>query len=134
MKNRKKYCNKTGKFSYPSEAAASRAKNKYDDIKRVYHCKSCSGWHSTSQTIKQTLDQSSLSLEEVKELEYKKLKKENNRLSNSLRRAKGEIKNLKHNIEKQKEALKKYKSLKDPVKDLERKGFKNFLKSTFSKN
>lgn len=66
MKNRRKYCNKTGKFSYPSESAASRAKNKYGDIRRTYFCNSCGGFHTTSQTIEETLEKGNLSKEEIK--------------------------------------------------------------------
>lgn len=53
MRNTEIICPKTGKHRYPSEAAATRAMNRYDDIKRVYKCKHCEnsegfqGWHTT---------------------------------------------------------------------------------------
>lgn len=42
-----KRCEKTGKHSYSSQSAATRAINKYADIKRAYKCVSCNGWHTT---------------------------------------------------------------------------------------
>ena len=41
-------CRQTGKHIYNSEAKANRAKNKYPDIRRYYHCEHCEGWHTTS--------------------------------------------------------------------------------------
>lgn len=43
-----KYCEKSGKYCYPSEAKAIRAVNRYEDIKRSYLCGSCGFWHTTS--------------------------------------------------------------------------------------
>lgn len=42
------YCSQTKKFCYSSEAKANRAKNRYEDIRRVYHCEHCGNWHTTS--------------------------------------------------------------------------------------
>jgi|TARA_R110000822_G_scaffold6851_14_gene28712 hypothetical protein len=53
MRNKEVLCPKTGKHMYPSEAAAQRAMNKYEDIKRIYKCSFCEdhqgfhGWHTT---------------------------------------------------------------------------------------
>lgn len=41
-------CKGTGKFCYSSEASATRALNKYSNIKRTYKCDSCNKWHTTS--------------------------------------------------------------------------------------
>lgn len=39
------------KHIYSSEACATRAMIKYDDIKRVYKCDYCNKWHTTSMDI-----------------------------------------------------------------------------------
>lgn len=45
-----KYCEESGgKYIFSSEAKAFRSLNKYEDIKRVYHCPFCDEWHTTSQ-------------------------------------------------------------------------------------
>jgi len=51
-KHRNTHCKEAGKYTYPSEAAASRTLNKYEDIKRTYLCKGCGGWHITSMTMR----------------------------------------------------------------------------------
>ena len=50
MKNDVKVCEVCKKHCYPSESAATRAMNKYPDIKRVYMC-SEGNWHTTSMGI-----------------------------------------------------------------------------------
>lgn len=45
------YCKETKKYRYSSEAKANRAMNKYKDIRRVYYCNSCDGFHTTSMGI-----------------------------------------------------------------------------------
>ena len=40
-------CSETGKHCYTSQAQATRAINKYDNIRRVYHCNHCKQWHAT---------------------------------------------------------------------------------------
>jgi len=47
-KNLTQYCDNTKKYCYSSQSKAYRAKNRYDDIKRIYYCNSCSCWHTTS--------------------------------------------------------------------------------------
>lgn len=49
MKNKPEYCKVTGKYIYSSEAKATRAVEKYDDIVRCYYCHNCGGFHTTSQ-------------------------------------------------------------------------------------
>lgn len=53
MRNKTRTC-ECGKHSYPSEAAANRAKLKYDDIKRIYPCYDTGKevWHTTSENYK----------------------------------------------------------------------------------
>ena len=63
-----KYCNKTKKYIYSSEAKAVRAVNKYDEIQRAYFCEHCEGFHTTSQTIAQTLADGEISCEEENRL------------------------------------------------------------------
>jgi hypothetical protein len=41
-------CKETGKYCYSSEAKATRALNRYDEIERIYLCSSCNNWHTTS--------------------------------------------------------------------------------------
>ena len=50
-----KYCKVTKKYCYSSEAKATRAMNRYDDIKRVYLCEHCNSWHTTSMSYKEAL-------------------------------------------------------------------------------
>jgi hypothetical protein len=61
-------CKTTGKLSFASEAKAIRAVNKYDEIKRSYWCKSCLGFHLTSETEGQTLGRNILDCEEENKL------------------------------------------------------------------
>jgi len=51
MKSEVHYCPATGKFIYTSEAKATRAMNRYDDIRRTYFCDKCSGWHTTKMGV-----------------------------------------------------------------------------------
>lgn len=51
MRQEVKYCKETGKFCYSSQAKAVRAKNRYEDINRVYRCDSCNSWHTTKMGI-----------------------------------------------------------------------------------
>lgn len=44
------YCKETSKYIYSSEAKATRALNRYEDIKRVYFCEYCKGFHTTSMS------------------------------------------------------------------------------------
>lgn len=46
-KEHSKYCKETKKYCYSSEAKATRAKNKYENIRRVYFCESCGSFHTT---------------------------------------------------------------------------------------
>jgi len=48
MKFRNEHCSHNGKYIYCSEEKARRALERYDDIKRVYECPECKGWHTTS--------------------------------------------------------------------------------------
>ncbi len=43
------YCKITKKYIFSSEAKAMRSLNKYEDIKRVYFCKHCESFHTTSK-------------------------------------------------------------------------------------
>lgn len=47
---------KSGKYVYTSEASATRAMNRYSDIKRVYRCDICNNWHLTSMSIGLAVD------------------------------------------------------------------------------
>lgn len=73
MKQKVEHCKETGKFIYSSEAKAMRALNRYDDIKRVYFCSSCEGFHTTSKDLEETLEYCELSLEEENKLLRKKI-------------------------------------------------------------
>lgn len=54
MRNKTVIC-LCGKHCYPSEAAANRAKQKYEDILRVYPCYDLGQeyWHTTSEEYKE---------------------------------------------------------------------------------
>lgn len=58
IKNDERLCI-TGKHIYESEAAATRALNKYSDIKRIYKCPQCTtlegqfGWHTSSMSYQE---------------------------------------------------------------------------------
>ena len=82
MKIEMKECKKTHKMSFSSEAKAYRSLNKYEDIKRVYYCEFCDGFHLTSETIEQTLEYGELSLEE----ENKLLREKINRITENINR------------------------------------------------
>ena len=69
------YCSTTKKFKYPSEAKAVRALNRYDDIKRVYFCSECQGFHTSSQTLSDVLETGELSFEEENKLLREKINK-----------------------------------------------------------
>lgn len=75
MRTEMKECKKTHKMSFSSEAKAYRSLNKYEDIKRVYYCEFCDGFHLTSETIEQTLEYGELSLEEENKLLREKINK-----------------------------------------------------------
>jgi hypothetical protein len=75
--NKTEHCKETGKYIYCSEAKATRALNRYDEIQRVYFCSSCDGFHSTSKTLEETLEFCELSCEE----ENKLLREKINRLT-----------------------------------------------------
>ena len=51
MKDKYNYCLTTEKYSFKSEAKAQRRLNKYKDIKRIYLCEHCNGWHLTSMGV-----------------------------------------------------------------------------------
>jgi hypothetical protein len=51
MRQEVEHCTETGKYCYSSEAKAERAKRRYDDINRVYHCDSCDCWHTTKMGV-----------------------------------------------------------------------------------
>ena len=68
-------CKKTHKISFSSEAKAYRSLNKYEDIKRVYYCEFCEGFHLTSQSLEQRLEYGELSLEEENKLLREKINK-----------------------------------------------------------
>lgn len=77
MKNQTvEYCKENGKYKYSSEAKAIRAVNRYDQIKRAYFCKYCEGFHTTSETLKATLENGEVTCEEENEL----LRKYNNKI------------------------------------------------------
>ena len=75
MRTEMKECKKTHKMSFSSEAKAYRSLNKYEDIKRVYYCEFCDGFHLTSETIEQTLEFGELSIEEENKLLREKINK-----------------------------------------------------------
>lgn len=62
------YCDKTKKYIYSSEAKAIRAVTRYDEIKRVYFCSHCEGFHTTSKSIDEVLALGELPVEEENEL------------------------------------------------------------------
>lgn len=85
-----KICKATGKVSFSSEAKATRRMNKYDDIKRVYYCDECDGYHLTSESISETLENGVIDIKEENKLLHKKVNRvvdENNRLQKFERRA-----------------------------------------------
>lgn len=57
MKTKVQYCEKTSKFCYSSEAKATRAVNRYDDIKRCYYCEHCDSFHTTSLSEEKALEE-----------------------------------------------------------------------------
>ena len=62
-----KICPATKKCIYSSEAKAMKFVNRYEDIKRVYYCEHCDGYHTTSKTLGQVISYGVLSKEEVNE-------------------------------------------------------------------
>ena len=75
MRTEVKECKKTHKMSFSSEAKAYRSLNKYEDIKRVYYCEFCDGFHLTSQSLEQILEYGELSCEEENKLLREKINK-----------------------------------------------------------
>ena len=76
MKNTKtEHCKETGKYIYSSEAKATRAMNRYDEIQRVYFCTSCNSFHTTSKTLEETLEFCEVSCEEENKLLREKINK-----------------------------------------------------------
>ena len=75
MRTEMKECKKTHKISFSSEAKAYRSLNKYEDIKRVYYCEFCDGFHLTSQSLEQILEYGELSCEEENRLLREKINK-----------------------------------------------------------
>lgn len=75
MRTEMKECKETHKISFSSEAKAYRSLNKYEDIKRVYYCEFCEGFHLTSQSLEQRLEYGELSLEEENKLLREKINK-----------------------------------------------------------
>ena len=75
MRTTVKECKETHKMSFSSEAKAYRSLNKYEDIKRVYYCEFCEGFHLTSQSLEQRLEHGELSLEEENKLLREKINK-----------------------------------------------------------
>lgn len=75
MRAEVKECKKTHKMSFSSEAKAYRSLNKYDDIKRVYYCEFCDGFHLSSQSLEKVLQYGELSLEEENKLLREKINK-----------------------------------------------------------
>lgn len=75
MRTEMKECKKTHKISFSSEAKAYRSLNKYEDIKRVYYCEFCDGFHLSSQTVEQVLEYGELSIEEENKLLREKINK-----------------------------------------------------------
>lgn len=49
MKQEIEYCGVTEKYCYSSEAKATRAINRYEEIVRCYFCTYCFSWHTTSR-------------------------------------------------------------------------------------
>lgn len=75
MRTEMKECKETHKISFSSEAKAYRSLNKYEDIKRVYYCEFCDGFHLTSKSLEETLEYGELSLEEENKLLREKINK-----------------------------------------------------------
>lgn len=75
MRTEMKACKETHKISFSSEAKAYRSLNKYEDIKRVYYCSACDGFHLTSKSLEETLEYGELSLEEENKLLREKINK-----------------------------------------------------------
>lgn len=81
MKNKIEYCKKTKKFIYSSEAKAIRAMNRYPDIKRVYYCGHCDGYHTTSMGTGLAIQEGIISKpEKLKDISSKDLQDEIDRL------------------------------------------------------
>lgn len=89
------YCKQTGKVSFSSEAKATRKLNKYDQIQRVYFCGDCEGFHLTSETVEETLENGAVDLEEENGL----LRKYNDKLVNKIGKLKKTIGVLKEELQ-----------------------------------
>ena len=50
-------CSNTGKKTYLSESAASRKVYQWEDIKRYYFCEDCGGYHLTSKTREEQIEE-----------------------------------------------------------------------------
>lgn len=75
-----KYCDETGKYCYSSEAKATRAKNRYDDINRVYFCESCESFHTTKIGINLAIQEGIIEPKELKEISPEDIQQEINKL------------------------------------------------------
>ena len=57
MRKEQPKCFKSGKKTYLSEAAASRKVYQWDGIKRYYYCEHCQGYHLTSKTREEQIEE-----------------------------------------------------------------------------
>lgn len=88
MRNSKiEYCKVTGKYCYSSEAKATRAMNKYKDIRRIYFCEHCNNFHTTSigrsLAIKEGIIEDNPKVEVSKEDIKKEIKRLKEKISKS---------------------------------------------------
>ncbi len=91
MRNRNskiRYCKKTKKYCYSSEAKATRAMNRYKDIKRVYFCKSCNSFHTTSISKDVAIKEGIIEEEPNQVISKTQITKQIKKLKEKIRRAK----------------------------------------------
>ena len=80
-----KYCGKTKKYCYTSEAKAQRSLNAYEQIKRVYHCDHCDYWHTTKISGGKAFELGIIEAEERRSISPKRIRKEIRKLKNKLK-------------------------------------------------
>lgn len=78
------YCEETGKYKYSSQAKANRAKNRYEDIKRVYFCESCESFHTTKVPLETAIREGFIERKEKREYTPEDVQKEINKVFNKI--------------------------------------------------
>lgn len=87
MRNEKvEYCENTGKYCYSSEAKATRALNRYEEIQRVYLCPECEKWHTTSMGVGLALIEGLIEPPDTKVFTIKNVKKRMKKLKRKIKK------------------------------------------------